>query len=282
MNLVQRIAVALTLLAVAAPAMAHEFWLELSSYAPRIGDEVDVHVFNGDGIVNGAEFKRNDKHIKRFWVVTPTGERDVLGVNGYEPAGLFRVEQSGMHIVAYSSNPTIIKLPAARFEAYLKDEGLENISALRKQRGETGTEGREAFVRCAKAIFMVDDHTTSDFDKRLDLPLEVIPLNNPLAARDGNVRVQILFQGRPLENAKVLAMRRETPELKPIILDTRSDAEGNASFHLDTGGQWLISAVHMVEAKDNVNADWQSYWASLSFEAMAPNAAAPRSRPVER
>jgi hypothetical protein len=39
------------------------------------------------------------------------------------------------------------------------------------------------------------------------------------------------------------------------------------------GGVWLVKAVHMIPAKPGTNADWESYWASLTFdlaEAHAP------------
>jgi hypothetical protein len=29
---------------------------------------------------------------------------------------------------------------------------------------------------------------------------------------------------------------------------------------------WLIKAVHMIPAPAGTNAEWQSYWASLTFE----------------
>jgi hypothetical protein len=36
---------------------------------------------------------------------------------------------------------------------------------------------------------------------------------------------------------------------------------------------WLIKAVHMVEAPAGANAEWASYWASLTFELKDPAAA---------
>ena len=31
-------------------------------------------------------------------------------------------------------------------------------------------------------------------------------------------------------------------------------------------GEWLIKAVHMVDCPEGSGAEWQSYWASLTFE----------------
>jgi hypothetical protein len=36
-------------------------------------------------------------------------------------------------------------------------------------------------------------------------------------------------------------------------------------FRFKHGGMWLVKAVHMVPAPKAANADWASYWASLTF-----------------
>lgn len=116
---------------------------------------------------------------------------------------------------------------------------------------------------------MVDDHPTLPTEKQNASQLQIIPLNNSLTATDGKVSVQVLFEGEPLANAKVIAMRRETPEREPIILDTHTDAQGKARITLESDGQWLISAVHMAATNSGNEAELRSYWASLSFNAMS-------------
>jgi len=39
---------------------------------------------------------------------------------------------------------------------------------------------------------------------------------------------------------------------------------------LDRPGLWLIKAVHMVPAPEGSGAEWESLWASLTFELPAP------------
>ena len=48
--------------------------------------------------------------------------------------------------------------------------------------------------------------------------------------------------------------------------DARTDSDGRVHLTLKQGGMWLVKAVHMVPAPVGANADWQSYWASLTFE----------------
>ena len=47
----------------------------------------------------------------------------------------------------------------------------------------------------------------------------------------------------------------------------RSDANGAFSFTLPRAGVWLIKSVHMVRAGFFASEDWDSLWASLTFEA---------------
>ena len=46
-----------------------------------------------------------------------------------------------------------------------------------------------------------------------------------------------------------------------------TDAAGRALITLDNAGTWLIKGVHIIELPDtNEQADWESFWASLTFE----------------
>jgi len=75
--------------------------------------------------------------------------------------------------------------------------------------------------------------------------------------------VQILHEGKPLANVLVVAMNAEAPMNK---IKARSDKSGRASLSLDRAGYWLVKAVHMRPAPAASGADWESLWASLTFE----------------
>ena len=82
------------------------------------------------------------------------GATDVAGREGDDPAGTVVVPVSGLHVIGYHSKHSSVTLEAPKFEAYLKEEGLERVSALRRERGESGKPGREIFSRCAKALVL--------------------------------------------------------------------------------------------------------------------------------
>jgi uncharacterized GH25 family protein len=75
--------------------------------------------------------------------------------------------------------------------------------------------------------------------------------------------VRLTYEHRPLAGALVIAMNRLNPAQK---LAARSDRDGRVRFRLPVGGMWLVKAVHMLPAPAGTNAEWMSYWASLTFE----------------
>jgi uncharacterized GH25 family protein len=58
-------------------------------------------------------------------------------------------------------------------------------------------------------------------------------------------------------------MHRDDSSLR---LRLRSDAKGRVTFKLPKRGVWLIKSVQMIPAPPASNADWESLWASLTFE----------------
>ena len=87
--------------------------------------------------------------------------------------------------------------------------------------------------------------------------------NNPYAlAGGGDLPVRLLYEGKPLAGALVMALQRGRPG---AVASVRSDSKGRATLKLDRPGLWLIKAVHMIPAPADAGADWESFWASLTF-----------------
>jgi uncharacterized GH25 family protein len=250
---------------VAASVHAHDFWIEPSSFRVEPGASVSLALRVGEHF-RGEPVARNSARIRRFVVSGPAGEQVVGGEDGADPAGSARLATPGLHLVAYHNSPSSITLEAAQFEPYLEEEGLERIVALRSERGESALPAREIYSRCAKALVLSGSGTTAGYDRRLGLPLELVPEADPYASRPGPLPVRILFQGRPLEGALVVALSKDEPGRK---LTARSDRDGRVTFDLGGGRTWLVKAVHMLPAAKRSGADWESLWASLTFEIPA-------------
>ena len=258
----RRTAWALLLFLTSASALrAHDLWIEPSSFRPAPGQRVAVRLRVGQAF-RGDPMPRMTERIERFAAVGPGGEIALPGVDGMDPAG-WAALSPGTWLFVYDSNHDSVQLEGAKFEAYLADEGLERISRLRAQRGQTAAPGREIFSRCAKALVASGDGPAQGVDRVLGLPLELVPAVNPAGLpAGGELPVELLFHGKPLAGALVVAVPREAPDAR---VSGRTGADGRVRLRLDRAGDWLIKAVHMVPAPADSGADWESFWASLTF-----------------
>ncbi len=243
-------------------AWAHDFWIEPSTFRPAVGSLVEIALRVGERF-RGDPVARSEKRIVRFTLASPEGESPVTGEEGNEPAGSIRITEPGLQIVGYRSNNARVDLPAEKFEQYLKEEGLEKAIALRARRGESEKPSREHYSRCAKSLLSAGDRASGQ-DRALGFTLELVAEKNPYAARPGDaIPFRLLYRGKPLAGALVVALPQEEPEEK---LTARSDAKGCVLFRLARKGPWLLKAVHITPAPPGGEADWESLWASLTFE----------------
>jgi len=299
------LALSLALLGAAGLA-AHDLWIEPSAFTPAPGTRLAVRLFIGQ-LFSGDVFPRDPKYLLRFAVIGAGGEAPIPGVPDTDPAGFLVTGKPGVYLLVYTSRQAAVELPAAKFEKYLAEEGLETISALRARRGQSAAPAKELYSRCAKSLIVVGGYAGSGSESRgalaeegrpgtvdgrlpaaagtppaglpgvpadrvLGLTLELIPEKNPYALAAGQeLPVRLLYRGAPLAGAKVAAVPKEQPSRQ---VAARTDAQGRVRLPLGGGGAWLVKAVHMIPAPPGSGADWESFWASLTF-ALPARAAAP-------
>jgi uncharacterized GH25 family protein len=165
-------------------------------------------------------------------------------------------------VIGYRSRPSPVTLPADTFTAYLKEEGLDAVIAARARSHASEREGRELFSRAAKSLVRSGDAGAGD--RMLGFPIELVAERNPYQITSGEpLPVRLVYQHAPLAGALVVAFNQRHPYQKQRV---RSDRDGRATFTIDEPGRWLVKAVHMVPAPAGSKADWESFWASLTFE----------------
>lgn len=251
-----------------APLLAHDMWIEPTTFSPKLGEIVGVGLRVGQDLL-GDPLPRDPSLIKQFVFEDVAGRKPVIGRDGADPAGFLRVTEPGLLVIGYRSNPSAIELPAEKFNQYLKDEGLDEIAALRARRNQTGSSAHEAFARCAKSLVLSGPPSETQGDRRLGFTLELLAEKNPYTIRaGGELPVRLTYENRPLAGALVVAMNRRNPSEK---LAARTDSDGRVRFRLSSGGMWLIKAVHMIPAPAGSNAEWASFWASITFDLAIPN-----------
>ncbi len=257
---------ALTLCLLVAPASAHDFWIEPSAYQAPVGTTVTIRFRVGEHF-RGGPLARDPRRIIAFTHFAPDTEAGVRGVDGMDPAGFVRLEQPGLHLIAYHSTSSFVELEAAEFEEYVREEGLDRVIEERARRGEREAAGRERFGRCVKSLLRAGEvGSSAGFDRVVGLPVELVPEENPYElVSGGELPVRMLREGRPLEGVLVVGYPHGEPERAVRGL---TDEQGRVLLKLRQPGAWLIKAVHMERVEDD-RADWQSWWASLTFELPA-------------
>jgi uncharacterized GH25 family protein len=245
---------------------AHDFWLQPHSFQPAVGDLVALQLLVGEEMI-GDPIRRDDAAIARFVLRHGDTDRPIPGRDGGDPAGILRVPGHGLLSVGYQSHPRRIELPRAKFDAYLGEEGLDAVKELLAGSKGRPSVARERFSRCAKALLVSGQAIPGQRDRALGLTLEIVAEGNPYTATVQQEQpFALLYKGAPRPDALVIALNRDDPSAK---LTARSDARGRVRFRFPRAGVWLIKAVHMVPLPAGSDADWESFWASLTFELPA-------------
>lgn len=251
------------LLLFVAPAGAHEYWIEPTSFRPNVGRKVPLR------LVVGQDFRGESQIFlpqlfDRYTVVGPAGELPVTGTAGDDPAGHFTPVQPGLHVVVFHSNLATVNFDnRAEFERYLDKEGLERVRSLPEyERLVNRKIIRERYSRNAKSLVNVGPATEAD--RVVGLPLELVAERNPaMAGQRGAFPVRLLLRGKALPGALVIAFQRTSPVTR---ITARTDKDGRALLPLKNPGLWLVSAVHLAPAPRFAREEWESLWASLTFE----------------
>ncbi len=259
-------------------AASHDFWIEPSGFKPAPGTLIDVRLLIGNPFA-GEPVLRDSNKISKFFILNSKEEKSVLGFEGKDPAGYLRLTEPGLHIIGYQSSGEKSVLEAGEFEKYLKQYGLENIRAMRSRQNERQKPGREIFSRCAKSLIFLsgENPQSAAFDRHIGLSLEMIPGKNPYLLHPGEqLPVRLLYNEEPVEGAQIVLSLRGHPEKTKRI---RSAKDGMVVLDLPQKGDWLVTVVHMVPAADGINADWESFWGSLSFMISDPDEILKESNP---
>lgn len=252
------------------PAEAHDLWIEPSTFHPVAGEEVSAALRVGPN-VQGEALPMIPQLQDRFVLRSRGGEVAIDGEPGQDPAGFVHVGGPGLHWIGYQSLAFPMQIDCRTFEGYLVEEGLERIVRERERTGTSARPGRERFYRCAKSLLEVGGtqggRGASGVDEPLGFTLELVPGRSPYALRSGgDLPLSVLFRGKPLAGVLVVAMSKDDPEK---AVRARSDAAGRVTLPIGHSGFWLVKAVHMEAAPPGAAVDWESWWASITFDLPA-------------
>lgn len=252
-----------------AVAIAHDFFLYPSAFYLHPGDSVRLFTHVSDTFP-GVPQNWNPDRVVRFVHISNGRITDRTNIARQDSprAAVVALRDTGTHLFALDWKARLIELKPDQFVHYLQSEGLDRIIGLRKKRGETDKPGREQYSRYVKTLVQVGSEVSTSISKVVGQKIEIVPLENPYKLTIGDsFAVQVLFDGKPLPDALISATYAGfTKRADTYEQSVRTDERGTAVFHLTHRGPWLVRVVQMVPLENSADADWESFWASLTFE----------------
>lgn len=257
-------------------ANAHEFWIQHKRISTEQGEFLTVHLMHGERFL-GDIVPTDQPQISRYQFINSDSETTNIAYRHMGKTSF--AKPTGPGVLVYESNLYTSTLQAEKFESYLKEEHLHNAIQDRADRNESDAPGRELYARCAKSILNPSDEQlhANEIDREVGLPLEImiesIEPSHDLETIQTSTQSQqkitaiIKFEGQPINDLRVVAASAKNPE---NLIELSTDQQGRVSFQADTESQWMITTLHIErlpqEQSSKLNADWISYWSSITFD----------------
>lgn len=246
--------------------LAHDLYVLPARFFVDPGKQLLVSFNNGDSFPV-SEASPVLKRVRDTNLISAKGPAAMRGlrIDGNKATATSTAPPTGEFIVTIRTIPNFLKQERAPFLAYLKEEGLLHVMEWRTQHEETKMPGRERYSKYAKAL-LVAGESDGFFAHQVGFPIEIIPESDPYKAKPGNeLPVRVVFKGNPAADLQLEAAWTSHGESKTTIAG-RTDSEGRITIHLDRPGLWRLHALKMERCSEPTVADWESYWASLTFE----------------
>lgn len=243
----------------ATAAASHEFWIEAQS-ASAAGIRV------GQMLV-GENLPYLDRIIRSARHFGPDGNDTLKGRQGDLPALSVNLTSPGLHVITVETEPAYIVFDdLTEFGEYLSYEGLQAILDQHQALGLPATEIAEEYLRYARSLVQVGPISAEDADAAVGLRYELIAESSPFGAQNGQVDLQLMWEGTAEAGAQIAQFHKGTSDQAAVTRQLlRSDADGKVSANVGEAGLYVFSAVHMLAADGPGSVMWQSHWASLSF-----------------
>ncbi len=263
------LATALLLTTIALTTEAHDLFFKFESYFLQPNSKATVRLLNGT-------FRASENPVARdrmvdVCIVGPAGGRSNPSSANWRDDGATAVldlqtGEPGTYLIGLYTKPREITLKGAEFNDYLAHDGLPDTLAERRRRGQLMKSARERYSKHAKTLFQTGDVRTDTYRIALGHAAEIIPQNNPYSLKVGDtLEVLCLKEGKPIANQYLLA-GNDARGRATVRTSTRANQSGIARIPLRTAGRWYVKFIHMTPLTDDPQLDYESKWASLTFE----------------
>lgn len=247
---------------------AHDLFIRADSFYVAPNSTVNLRLLSGS--FDSSENAIDRARVRDISLVGPRGwvhlDTTAWSASGNPTVLKVSVGAEGTYLVGASLAKREIALTAKEFNAYLKEDGVPDILALRKRRGELGKNARERYSKHIKTLIQSGALRTGNYREVLGYPAEIVVLDNPYQMRPGrSLRVLALVDGKPAAGQALLSGGKNGSN---VIRErtTRTNSMGIAVVPLREKGQWYLKFIRMVPVAGDSTVDYESKWATLTFE----------------
>ncbi|MBL8996256.1 MAG: DUF4198 domain-containing protein [Gemmatimonadales bacterium] len=269
---------------------AHDFWLVPNGLTAGPGASLEVLGQSGSRFPTSGGATQ-PATVAEARIVGGASDEKVtdLAVSGKSMVLRHRPRAAGQYIVGVKLAARSARTTPVRLQRYIALEGAPELAARYESEGlypamDSVTQESAKF---AKTIVQYGAGGSRAFNKPLGHPLEMVPLDDPSAARVGRtVRVRLLLDGKPLANVHLRAgwgdpalVTAEPPAAgtAPAAPDQviLTDAEGVAQVAITAAGLWNVRTLYAYGMR-GMPAHWLVYFSTMVFSVGEGDATRPR------
>ena len=256
-------------------AHAHNLWLNPSDYFPKVGTTVDIGIGWGHKYpANRVDQEVKDGRVETITAVAPDGKTTDLSKVS---AALYqlKIDKPGAWLITAQIKPGFFTTTPEGRKWGNKKEIANPIKCTN-------------FFIQAKAVLIAGD-SDKNLSNKAGQRLEIIPLTNLHQIKGGGaLSIQLLFDGKPLPDAKVRATYAgfEADDIAPhqaaaktkekkmdkkghyrhFPVETHTDAQGKALLQMKKPGYWMVMLSHHCPFADAGTCDEYMYNMAFTFE----------------
>lgn len=251
----------------AAPLFAHDLYIMPQQFTVAPGSTLAIEFHNGDSFPV-SEAAPTPARLRNAQIITANSVVPIEDLKQDDKITLGHVPVSapGELLITVSTVPNFIELEPSKFLDYLKEEGLQTVIRWRAEHQADGKPGRERYTKFAKSLASSGASAGDLYKHAVGFDIEFIPEVDPTAMKAGGLLpVRVYLRGKPAPDLQVEAASSTASGSQTKIVG-RTDSDGRIAIPIDAPGKWRLHTLYMEPCPSPTIADWDSFWASLTFE----------------